>query len=200
MTKTTEELKREMYDRLKNLIQREAGSGWYGARNLEESLEAYLEALRQERAEALKHGEILRDAYMLQQQRTMQATEEAIRERNRCQAFEFANKSAGEFLKESQRLLKEARESVKRQRQSIGQLKRDRNDAQHTLKVRDRQLLEARVELQEARKFLPATHTQDEEENPSCAKCGGTKTVLCGADAPGAFLFLDICPECEERS
>lgn len=177
MTKTTEELKREMYQDLARVGSMVSTTHLY--KIFEESLEAYLEAMRQEavakdvRIDHLERmGDVMRDGYMYQQQLTAQARTEADRERNRCQAFEFANKSAGEFLKESQRLLKEARESVKRQRQSIGQLKRDRNDAQHTLKVRDRQLLEARRELSELRNSQPGTSAQSSQENIACAKPG----------------------------
>ena len=99
MTKTTEELKREMYDALDVFK--------YALRNtpkpmltglLESSLEAYLEALRQE----------------LQQWKDI-ADERDLRSatlRNKLQAFEFANRSAAELLSEALRETSGLRKSV----------------------------------------------------------------------------------------
>ena len=77
MTKTTEELKREMYDRLAD-VKSSVANGLvpnYGLVRLEDSLESYLEALRQDRDSL----------------------------RNKLQAFEFANRSAAELLSEALR-------------------------------------------------------------------------------------------------
>lgn len=93
MAKTTEELRREMYEALDVLK--------YAIRNtpkpllmglLENSTEAYLEALHQD------HDDL----------------------RKRLKAFEFANKSAGE-------LLRDALATVKRQREFISTLYTSRN-------------------------------------------------------------------------
>lgn len=78
--------------------------------------------------------------------------------RNKLQAFEFANKSAGEFLQEAQA-------KVKRQRQSIGQLKNDRNNAQSLAAVNYDKYQKARREASELRKQLGATRIQNETEN-----------------------------------
>lgn len=196
VTNTTEELKREMFEHLEILKQFSKKPKL--CEFLENALEAYLEALRQE-AIILKSVDInviLHEAYLNQHALLCQVREEADKERNRCQAFEFANKSSGEFLRESQRLLKEARESVKRQRQSIGQLKRDRNDAQHTLKVRDHQLLGARIELQEARKLLGATQVQNNKPMISCAKCGGSGREFVGWHAHDGAAVTIQCLKC----
>lgn len=209
MTKTTEELKRDMYDLalemrndpyhdcFKSLYYRLSEKN-YG--KFESALEAYLEALRQEsiakdvRIDHLERmGDVMRDGYMYQQQLTAQARNEADSERNRRQAFEFANKSAGEFLQE-------ARAKVKAQRQSIGQLKNERDNAQHALKVKTTKLEKAPQELQELRKVVPGTSAQSSEEGVACVKCGGTGQVLMGDNVPGAFLQLINCPFCEVKS
>lgn len=80
MTKTTEELKREMYGNM-------AAWKMYAVttEGFEESLDAYLEALRQE------HSDL----------------------RNRLQAFAFANKSAGELLIEAQTTIRRQREFIR---------------------------------------------------------------------------------------
>lgn len=78
MTKTTEELKREMYLRfgiVKDLAEDAGASPCISVREFEDSLEAYLEALRQDRDTL----------------------------RNKLQAFEFANRSAAELLSEALR-------------------------------------------------------------------------------------------------
>lgn len=67
--------------------------------------------------------------------------------RNKLQAFEFANQSAGEFLIESQELVKQYRETNKRQRLSIGQLKNERDNAVHTLKVKESKLQTANARI-----------------------------------------------------
>lgn len=180
MTKTTEDLKREMYDRLSALTEREEGSCLFMARNLEEALEEYLEALRQEsvakdvRIDHLERmGDVMRDGYMYQQKLTAQARNEAGSERNRRQAFEFANQSAGEFLQE-------ARAKVKTQRQSIGKLKNERDNAVHTLKVKTSKLEKALQELQELRKSQEAIHGRNQKENSVCEKCDGLGLISTG--------------------
>jgi hypothetical protein len=112
MTKTTEELKREMYQWLRlikgSLPNNGRSDGARKGEQFEEVLEAYLEALHQERTDL----------------------------RNKLQAFEFANKSAGE-------LLRDAMATVKRQRQFIKTLYTSRK----------------------ARKSKAATRTQSSKEN-----------------------------------
>lgn len=119
MTMTTEELKREMYNRLANL--KACLSPSHLAGNLFElSLEAYLEELRKETAglssdirSAITNGNAMRDAYLHQVSLTMEAREEACRERNRVQTFEFANKSAGELLIQAQEKISRQRKIIK---------------------------------------------------------------------------------------
>lgn len=167
MTKTTEELKREMYASLTGFTKAFTIGNFAPPQfaELENALEAYLEALRQE-ADTLivrlkgenERNVILLNAFRNQQNLTSDARTEADRERNRCQAFEFANKSAGEFLIE-------ARAKIARQRQSIGQLKNDRNNAQSLAAVNYEKYQKARKELSELRKHLGATRIQNESEN-----------------------------------
>lgn len=113
MIKTTEELKREMFEHLE--ILKEYSKRPMLCRHLENALEAYLEALRQERDEL----------------------------RNKLQAFEFANKSAGD-------LLRDALATVKRQREFIRTLYTSRK----------------------ARKSKRATRIQSSGENASQSICG----------------------------
>lgn len=159
MTKTTEELKREMYRALANLrvrieINYSVKDMLRGADEFESEMEDYLEALSQEIAGLKRQGNIALDAYTNQQTLTMQAREEADKERNRAQAFEFANQSAGEFLIRAQA-------KVKAQRQSIGKLKNERDNAVHALKVKTTKLEKALQELSEARKSLPGTWIEE---------------------------------------
>ena len=90
MTKTTEELKREMYGQLKDLKKlSDSQASFQAAEAMENSLEEYLEALRQE----------------LQQWKDI-ADERDLRSanlRNKLQAFDFANRSASELLSEALR-------------------------------------------------------------------------------------------------
>jgi hypothetical protein len=179
MTKTTEELKRKMYISLSD------AKLWSGTIQSAETtldvfemrLEAYLEALRQEsiakdvRIDHLERmGDVMRDGYMYQQSLTVQARSEADRERNRRQAFEFANQSAGEFLQQ-------ARAKIKAQRQSIGQLKNERDNARFTEKVRNTQLQKARQELSEMRKSVGSTSGQSSTENSSESILGGLQRI-----------------------
>lgn len=87
MTKTTEELKREMYDGLKTF--RHFAAKPTLADLFESSLEAYLEALRQE----LQMWKDIADERDLR----------SANLRNKLQAFEFANRSAAELLSEALR-------------------------------------------------------------------------------------------------
>lgn len=163
MTKTTEELKREMYRSLNDA--KLWGCTTQGAEAtlhiLETRLEDYLEALRQEMAASSaridgenERNKILLDAYRQQQDLTSQARTEADQLRNKLQAFEFANKSAGEMLQA-------ANEKIKRQRQSIGQLKQERNNAEANETRLRVVVADLRQKLQEARKAQSATPTQD---------------------------------------
>lgn len=147
MTKTTEELKREMYDQL-------AATKFYGRNyfpGFETCLETYLEALRQDSMRA----SIEQDDLSI---RLANMTTDRDEIRNKLQAFEFANKSAGEFLQEAQA-------KVKRQRQSIGQLKNDRNNARSLAAVNYEKYQKARKEASELRKQMGATRIQNEKEN-----------------------------------
>lgn len=127
---------------------------------LETKLEEYLEALRHDRDEL----------------------------RNKLQAFEFANKSAGE-------LLQVANAKVKAQRLSIGQLKNDRNNAiANEVRLKGK-LQEARKELLELRKEKSATRTQSESGNAPCITCGGFGTVIQANPFP--ILPSKVrCPAC----
>lgn len=107
MTSTTEELKREMYGYLEEVkeVVGKKGVPHLSLPLFENSLEAYLEALRQElRTSHIATGET---AILLAE---MTNDRDALR--NKLQAFEFANKSAGE-------LLIHAQGTIKRQRQFI---------------------------------------------------------------------------------
>lgn len=125
MIKTTEELKREMYGVLANLGHltckaenqslQPGESATLEFQLFQNGLEAYLEALRQERDDL----------------------------RNRLQAFEFANKSAGD-------LLRDALATVKRQREFIRTLYASRK----------------------ARKSKKATRIQSSDENAAETICG----------------------------
>lgn len=114
MTKTTEELKREMYRKL---------AAWkiyaVTTEDFEESLEEYLEALRQELDESGR-ADHLRQRIAFLTSEVHARAEERDELRNKLQAFEFANKSAGE-------LLRDALATVKRQRQFIRTLYTSRN-------------------------------------------------------------------------
>jgi histidinol-phosphate/aromatic aminotransferase/cobyric acid decarboxylase-like protein len=97
MTKTTEELKRAMFAALADLkgrivINYSVKDMLRGADEFEHVLEEYLEQLRQERDEL----------------------------RNRLQAFQFANQSAGEFLQAKSKKLKKARKELSELRKSAG--------------------------------------------------------------------------------
>lgn len=185
MIKTTEELKREMYGRLKS-FQKAFTIGNFMPKeftSLEDSLEAYLEALRQE-AGTLR--------------------EERDQLRNKLQAFEFANKSAGDLLREAMTLNKQQREAIKRQRQSIGQIKQDRNAAQRLAVTRTQQRDEARKELQEARQIIGSTIAQNRRESASgeelkrfaghCDRCNGLRFER---NASGALT--GPCYKCGDR-
>lgn len=245
MTKTTEELKREMYDQaremrndpyhdgLNNLCYRLQASKYA---KFESALEAYLEALRQEHerlvhinAATQHHSEILSDAYSQQKGLTHAACAEAretydklleakeiiqrlhvqnedgytalkklIAEhddlRNKLQAFEFANKSAGEFLIE-------AREKIKRQHQSIVQLKNEKHNIQAAANSYQEKYQKARKELSDLRKELPATLAQSSSENvageelkryaPRCSGCFGYGFVFGGIT--GGIYVCQVC-------
>jgi len=88
----------------------------------------------------------------------MSLREERDELRNKLQAFEFANKSAGEMLQA-------ANEKIKRQRQSIGQLKNERDNAVHLAKARTTQRDKLAQQLQEARKDKGAASVSDSAGN-----------------------------------
>jgi len=167
MTNAIEVTKREMYDSLAILkgrikINYSIKDMQRGADEFENTLEAHLEELRKAMVTA---NEIITRCsnHSLNTIRDLgiqidNVTEERDNLRNRLQAFEFANKSAGEFLQAAQA-------KVKSQRQSIGQLKNDRNNAQALAAVNYQKYQNARQELSELRKSLMATPTQDSKEN-----------------------------------
>jgi len=162
MTNATEVTKREMYKALKIVNECFAS---LPIQKLEEALEAHLEELRKE----LKSEKTLANRKCEQ---VCDLTEEHDELRNKLQAFEFANKSSGEFLIEAQELLRSEREvmahlqaKVKSQRQSIGQLKNDRNNAQALAAVNYQKYQKARQELSELRKSLSGTSAQEAKEN-----------------------------------
>lgn len=134
---TTEELKREMYYDLKRV------GGMVGETHLyktfEESLEAYLEALRQDRDEI----------------------------RNKLQAFEFANQSTSE-------LLRDALSTMKRQREFIRTLYTSRK----------------------VRKHKQATRTQSKAENASEVKCGAPVQRMTCSFAGLHKHYIGACPHC----
>lgn len=196
MTKTTEDLKRALYEYFEVARSNSARPNLFSL--FEKSFEEYLEALRSEKEilTARLQGEneranILLDAYRNQQRQTIEARTEADGERNRRQAFEFANKSAGELLIDS-------RAKVKAQRQSIGKLKNERDNALHTLKVRtmqrdvfESQLAGVRTELMEARKLVGATSVQSVAENVAGDECRGV-TAINELDSIEAFVKASI--------
>lgn len=98
---TTEELKRKMYNQL-SLLKK---NGIYHLSGLENTLEAYLEALRQDLDFACKSVD-LTDARL---RKTLQERDDL---RNRLQAFEFANKAAGEELRSANGLIKGLRKTI----------------------------------------------------------------------------------------
>jgi len=151
MTKTTEELKREMYDQFSRTVKAvQANLGErFKLSKLENSLEAYLEALRQERSTIREERDELR---------------------NRLQAFSFANQSAGEFLQQ-------ARAKIKAQRQSIGQLKNERDNAEANEARLRKVLSDARKELSELRKSAGGTSGQSSVENSAESILGGVQRI-----------------------
>lgn len=129
MTNAIETTKREMYDHLeslKNIVAPHSVSSLY-ANRLEEFLESHLEQLRQqyEQMAATAHSRF-ETIHSLEQSGqemaselrvTRQALESLKGERDairdKLQAFEFANKSAGEFLIDALRKVKNQRKTIK---------------------------------------------------------------------------------------
>lgn len=135
---TTEELKREMYKQLSNL----KIAGFFGKEimgHFESALEAYLEELRKDLNFACRSVD-LADA------KARKAIEERDAALSKLQAFEFANKSAGE-------LLIRAQETIKRQRKFIRTLYTSRK----------------------ARKVVGATRIQSSAENASGVNCAAAE-------------------------
>ncbi len=122
---TTEELKREMYGYLslaKSAIEKRF-SKFPDFYDFESAMEAYLEELARkieywrylnsnQCATIIKDGETIDDLNV----RLARMTEDRDDLRNRLQAFEFANKAAGEELRKAQ-------ETVKRQREYISEMR-----------------------------------------------------------------------------
>lgn len=157
MTKTTEELKRVMYVDLKRLG---STSGMHLYKTFEDSLEEYHDALRQDlKTSHEATGEL---AIQLSE---MTAQRDTLR--NKLQAFEFANQSAGE-------LLRDALATVKRQRQFIRTLYTSRK----------------------ARKGKPATRIQSSQENVSESKCVATDAIPACAFEGLHRHYTGACPHC----
>lgn len=199
MTKTTEELKREMYKHWESAMRWVSpySSESSHLHSFESALEAYLEALRQETEALKRQGNIALDAYTHQQTLTMQARSEADRERNRAQAFEFANKSAGEFLQGANNLVKVQREKIDHQRQSIGKLKNERDNAVHALKVKTTKLEKSLQELSEARKFIPGTWVEENRDRVSqtvWAACESIEKAYSGIDCGKGIHHMLLAP------
>lgn len=196
MTKTTEELRREMYGFIGEVKKVVDGQGVprISMPLLESALEEYLERLRLE-ALALQmrndqQRKIIEEAGGTNDlcHRLIKMTDERDQLRNKLQAFEFANKSAGEMLQA-------ANEKVKRQRQSIGQLKNERNNAQSLAAVNYEKYQKARRALSELRKAICSTSAQSNGEKFLCATCGDSGIVL-GVSQAGGLAFGMNCPAC----
>ena len=141
---TTEELKREMYKSLANLkgrieIHYSIKDALHGVDDLESTIEDYLEALRQDRDTL----------------------------RNKLQAFEFANQSTSE-------LLRDALTTVKRQREFIRTLYTSRK----------------------ARKPKQATRTQSSTENASDVKCEAPERNMTCSFKGLHKHYIGACPHC----
>lgn len=199
MTNAIEVTKREMYESLAILkgrieINYSVKDIQRGADEFEHALEAHLEELR--KAMVVSNEIITRCSnHSLNTIRDLgiqidNVTEERDNLRNRLQAFEFANKSAGEFLQAAQA-------KVKSQRQSIGQLKNDRNNAQALAAVNYQKYQKARQELSELRKSLMAIPAQDSKENAVCAKCHGFGALYRMPASPTQRGSAILC-ECQE--
>lgn len=170
MIKTTEELKRSMYHEL-NQITGEAKFDPF-----QNSLEAYLERLRIETNDLRSANEQGFAALM-----SLKGERDDLR--NKLQAFEFANKSASEFLIEAQA-------KVRRQRQSIGQLKNDRDNARNLAGANYTKYQKARQELSELRKLVGSTIAQNRKENAA---------YTCPSSPYGHEMNADgMCRHCNE--
>lgn len=151
MTKTTEELKREMYKVLASLDRKtllaETGklqrgeSATYEMQFFQCVLESYLEALCKE----LKNSHEATGELAIQ---LHEMTAERDELRNKLQIFELANKTAGD-------LLRDALATVKRQRQFIRTLYTSRK----------------------TRKVVGGTSCQKKQGNVLESKCGGSASV-----------------------
>lgn len=158
---TTEELKREMYRQFKNL----EIAGFFGKEimgHFESALEAYLEELRKDLNFACSCVDLsaLKAAKLI---------EERDQLRSKLQAFEFANKSAGE-------LLIHAQETIRKQRQFIRTLYTSRK----------------------ARKVRPGTLAQSEKGKAVCGTCGGRGSVLAMGEWDHFARDIN-CPSCSSQ-
>jgi len=104
MTKTTEELKREMYDALKIV---KTHFDVPAVETFESTMEAYLEALRKAMVtineSTVSCAQHSAEAFVDLEARLARMTEERDILRNKLQAFEFSNRSAAELLSEALR-------------------------------------------------------------------------------------------------
>jgi len=114
MTKTTEELKREMYKLLAalNACKKYGEIPYVSLPDFEAALEAYLEALRKEQLATDNRVAFLESLSKGALEQLEICGKHRDEYRNKLQAFQFANKSAGE-------LLRDALATVKRQREYI---------------------------------------------------------------------------------
>lgn len=106
---TTENLKREMYAKLKE-------SRVWAAKHLdafEGSLEDYLESLRQELSDMTRLRHCYETLAVDYTNKSVALTEERDELRNRLQAFEFANKACGEELRAASELIQRQREFIR---------------------------------------------------------------------------------------
>lgn len=146
---TTEKLKREMYRLLAaaNKMAQDGISPNITLPHFESALEAYLEALRADLSESGRADHLQQRIAFLTSEVHARA-EERDELRNKLQAFEFANKSAGE-------LLRDALATVKRQREYI-----------RTLYI-----------SRKARKGKGSTSAQSSAGNGCKAGCGGLAAI-----------------------
>lgn len=165
MTKATEELKREMYEALAIVKGRIEIN--YSIKDMlrgVDEFESLLEDCFESMCKDLKTSHEATGELAIQLSE-MTAQRDTLR--NKLQAFEFANQSAGE-------LLRNALATVKRQRQFIRTLYASRK----------------------ARKGKPATRIQSSQENVSESKCVATAAIPACAFEGLHRHYTGACPHC----
>lgn len=164
MTTEIEQTRREMYDALKKITSVQLNGQQFFGPEFENALESHLEALRVEHKKSTERElflEALSSGFAEQRDLACQQRNEL---RNKLQAFEFANKSAGE-------LLRDALATVKRQREFIM----------------------ARYASPETRKGKGSTSAQSEQERVACGKCGGSGRILIGLSGFPVIPLTEQC-------